>query len=96
MSTSNGTVTGVTFDNPASVFNGVERVDVNATIIDNVGGPEAWQTDPFGKHGRTQLFPGSIRQFIARIDNTRGGREASGPTLGGTATTAVRACTHPK
>jgi hypothetical protein len=41
-----------------------------------------WYTDPFGKHGRTQPFPGSIRQFIARIDNTRGGLEASGPTLG--------------
>src|SRR2546430_8852220 len=26
----------------------------------------------------------SIRQFIARIDNTRGGLRAAGPTLGGT------------
>jgi len=81
--TSNGTVTGVTFDNPASVFNGVERVvDINATIVDNADGPEVWYTDPFGRHGRTQPFSGSIRQFIARIDNTRGGLTASGPTLG--------------
>ena len=41
-----------------------------------------WFTDPFGKNGRTDSFPGSIRQFIARIDNTRGGLDVSGPTLG--------------
>jgi len=84
-STSGGTVTGVTFDDPASEFDGVDRVvDVNSNEVDNPDGPQVWYTDPFGKHGRTQPFPGSIRQFIARIDNTRGGLRAAGPTLGGT------------
>ena len=40
-------------------------------------------TDPFGKHGQTQPFPGSIRQFIARINNDRGGLELAGPGIGG-------------
>ena len=36
-----------------------------------------------GKHGRTQPFAGSIRQFIARINNDRGGLELAGPGIGG-------------
>jgi len=83
VSTNNGTIAGVTFDDPRSVFNGVDRVvDVNANIVDNPQGPEVWYTDPFGKHGRTDPFVGSIRQFIARIDNTRGGLDANGPGVG--------------
>jgi len=82
-STGAGTVAGVTFDDPRSVFNGVERVvDINENVIDNAQGPVFWFTDPFGKNGRTDSFPGSIRQFIANIDNTRGGLDVSGPTLG--------------
>jgi len=83
-STSAGTISGVTFDDPRSVFNGVERVvDINENVIDNAQGPAFWFTDPFGKNGRTEAFPGSILQFIAAIDNTRGGLDVSGPTLGG-------------
>ncbi len=82
-STANGTIVGVTFDDPRSVFNGVDRVvDVNANVVDNADGPELWYTDPFGKHGRTAPFPGSIQQFISRINNTRGGLNASGPGIG--------------
>ena len=55
---------------------------MNANIVDNPQGPEVWYTDPFGKHGRTDPFVGSIRQFIARIDNTRGGLDANGPGVG--------------
>ncbi len=83
VSTGSGTITGVTFDDPRSVFDGVARVvDVNSNFIANASGPEVWYTDPFGKHGRPQPFPGSIRQFIARIDNDRGGLELAGPTIG--------------
>lgn len=82
-STGAGTIPGVTFDDPRSVFNGVERVvDINSNVIDNPDGPVFWFADPFGKNGRTEAFPGSIRQFIAAIDNTRGGLNVSGPTLG--------------
>jgi hypothetical protein len=35
-----------------------------------------------GVRSRTEAFPGSIRQFIATIDYTRGGLDVSGPTLG--------------
>jgi hypothetical protein len=83
VSTGSGTITGVTFDDPRSVFDGVSRVvDVNSNFVANASGPEVWYTDPFGRHGRTQPFPGSIRQFIARIDNDRGGLELAGPTIG--------------
>ncbi|HEU5262911.1 MAG TPA: hypothetical protein VFU41_15935 [Gemmatimonadales bacterium] len=83
VSTAGGILSGLTFDDPRSVFDGVDRVvDVNSNIIDNAGGPAVWHTDPFGRHGRTEPFPGSIRQIIARMDNTRGGLDASGPTLG--------------
>jgi hypothetical protein len=82
-STGSGTITGVKFDDPRSVFDGVSRVvDINDNFIDNAAGPEVWYTDPFGRHGRTQPFAGSIRQFIARIDNDRGGLDLNGPTLG--------------
>jgi hypothetical protein len=83
LSTTNGTVMGVTFDDPRSVFDGVERVvDINSNFISNASGPKIWYTDPFGRHGRTAPFPGSIKQFIAQIDNDRGGLEVAGPTLG--------------
>ncbi len=79
-STSNGTILGITFDDPRSVFDGTDRVvDINSNFVSNASGPEVWFTDPFGKHGQTQSFPGSIRQFIARINNDRGGLELAGP-----------------
>src|SRR5213596_3047246 len=57
-STSNGTITGITFDDPRSVFDGTDRaVDINSNFIDNAAGPQVWYTDPFGKHGRTTEFP---------------------------------------
>ena len=69
------------YDDPRSQFNGVLRfVDVNSNDISNAGGPEYWYTDPLGKNGRREPFPGSIRQYIARIDNS--GRGGSGPSIG--------------
>jgi len=83
-STSNGTILGITFDDPRSVFDGTDRnVDVNSNFIDNKSGPRVWYTDPFGRHGRTTPFPGSIKQFIAQISNDRGGLELAGPGIGG-------------
>jgi len=83
-STSNGTILGITFDDPRSVFDGTDReVDVNSNFVANANGPDVWFTDPFGKHGQTQPFPGSMRQFIARINNDRGGLELNGPSLDG-------------
>jgi hypothetical protein len=80
-STANGAVAGLTFDDPRSRFNGVERVvDINGNRVTNSDGPEVWYTDPFGRNGRTEPFPGSIRQYISRVDNS--GRVSHGPTLG--------------
>jgi hypothetical protein len=82
--TRGGTITGIAFGDPRSPFNGVERVvDVNSIVVSNDGGPSTWYTDPFGGHGRPTPFPGAIRQFIAALDNTRGGLNPSGPGLGG-------------
>jgi len=80
-STGNGTVLGVTYDDPRSVFNGAHRVvDINSTIISNQDGPEIWYTDPFGRHGRPAPFPGSVLQFVAKV-NTDYGFGVSGPGL---------------
>ncbi|MEW5915249.1 MAG: hypothetical protein AB1762_02535 [Gemmatimonadota bacterium] len=79
-STNNGAITGVTWDDPRSRFNGVGRmVDINSNIIDNEKGPAVWYTDPFGKEGRTKPFPGSIKQWIAPI---AGVLNPEGPGLG--------------
>lgn len=51
------------------------------TALEN--GPEIWYTSPLGRNGRTQPFPGSVRQQIARINNDRGGLELAGPNIGG-------------
>ncbi len=73
----------VTFDDPRSPFNGVLRVvDINTNRISNSAGPEVWYTDPFGGHAAPAPFPGSIRQFIAALDNTA--VPFNGPTIGGT------------
>ncbi|HMG18839.1 MAG TPA: hypothetical protein VK573_08955, partial [Gemmatimonadales bacterium] len=80
--TANGTITGMTYDDARSPFNGADRfVDVNENQITNAAGPKVWFTDPFGLRARPDSFPGSVRQYIARIDNSRGGLGTSGPTL---------------
>jgi hypothetical protein len=80
-STGGGAFGELGFDDPRSLFNGVKRmVDINGNRITNSDGPETWYTDPFGRNGRTEPFPGSIRQFIARVDNS--GRVAKGPQIG--------------
>jgi len=79
--TANGTLL-VAFDDPRSPFDGIRRkVDINGNRINNLDGPHVWYTDPFGKHGRTAPFPGSVRQWLARINNARG-FHLSGPTIG--------------
>jgi len=80
--TAGGTITGITFDDPRSPFNGADRfLDVNENQITNAAGPRVWFTDPFGLHARPDSFPGAVRQFLARIDNSRGGLGTNGPTL---------------
>ena len=71
-STNYGQLTNLTFDDPRSAFNGAKReMYFNQTTITNRGGPSAWYTDPFGGRASATEFPGSIKQFIASVDNTR-------------------------
>ena len=80
--TQNGSVV-VAFDDPRSPFNGVRRkVDINSNRVNNLDGPNVWYTDPFGKNGSATAFPGSVRQWIARVNNDRA-FDFSGPTIGG-------------
>ena len=80
-STSNGAIADLPYSDSRSGFNGVRRfVDVNDNRIDNGDGPDVWYTDPLGRNGRPEPFPGSIRQYIARIDNTA--RVSHGPVIG--------------
>jgi hypothetical protein len=58
-------------------------VDINDTELRNADGPTPWYTDPFGGHAQTDSFPGAIRQFIARIDNSRNSLKDTGPQLRG-------------
>jgi hypothetical protein len=59
------------WNDPRSPFKGVRRfVDVNGNTIKNADGPTVWYTDPLGRNGRTEPFPGSIRQWVARRDNS--------------------------
>ena len=61
----------ITWDDPRSPFKGSRRfVDVNANNVKNADGPEVWYTDPLGRNGSTEPFPGSIRQWIAQHDNS--------------------------
>ena len=79
--TQNGTIAGVAYNDPRSPFNGVRRVlDVNSLDINNPDGPTVWYSDPFGRHAATSPFPGSIRQYVAKINNT--GLDLSGPGIG--------------
>jgi hypothetical protein len=82
LSTGGGSVLDLTYDDPRSAFDGAHRtVDINYNEIRNEDGPEVWYTDPFGENGRPEPFPGSVRQFIASLDNDRG-IGMSGPRLG--------------
>jgi hypothetical protein len=55
-------------------------VDINSNNIRNGNGPTVWYTDPLGRRGRTEPFPGSLRQWIARRDNS--GLDLHGPVIG--------------
>lgn len=82
LSTADGTLTGLAYDDPRSRFNGARRVvDINDNDIDNADGPRVWYTDPFGRNGRTDPFPGSVRQWVATVHNDYGFR-VNGPTIG--------------
>ncbi len=74
-------ISQLTFDDPRSPFDGIERVvDINANRLENALGPPVWYTDPFGKHGSTESFPGSIRQFVAQLNNAS--VRMNGPRIG--------------
>lgn len=69
------------WDDPRSPFKGVRRfVDVNANRVRNDDGPEFWYTDALGHNGRTEPFPGSIRQWVAKRDNS--GLDLHGRVMG--------------
>jgi hypothetical protein len=81
-STAGWTLAGLTYDDPRSIFDGASRtVDINYNEIRNEDGPQVWYTDPFGQNGRTEPFPGSVRQFVAKMNNDRG-IGMGGPRLG--------------
>lgn len=71
----------VGWDDPRSPFKGVRRfVDINGNRVRNADGPNVWYTDALGRNGRTEPFPGSIRQWIALRDNE--GLDIGGGVIG--------------
>jgi hypothetical protein len=82
ISTGGGVLLNVAYDDTRSAFDGAGRtVDINYNEIRNEEGPDVWYTDPFGQNGQVTPFPGSIRQFIAKMNNDRG-IGMGGPRLG--------------
>lgn len=81
-STANGTLTGLGYDDSRSQFNGVRRfIDINDNDIDNQDGAEVWFTDPFGRNAARSPFPGSLRQWVAKVKNNYG-FNVNGPAIG--------------
>jgi len=71
----------IAWNDVRSPFKGVRRfVDINGNNIRNADGPNVWYTDAFGRNGRTEPFPGSIRQWVATRDNE--GLDLHGPVIG--------------
>ena len=71
----------VSWNDARSPFKGVRRfVDVNGNQVANAEGPLIWYTDAMGRNGRTEPFPGAIRQWVARRSNE--GLDLHGPTIG--------------
>ena len=61
----------VSWNDPRSPFKGVRRVvDINSNRVENADGPNVWYTDALGSNGRTEPFPGAIRQWVASRDNS--------------------------
>ncbi len=80
--TKNGTIKGITWDDPRSEYRGVTRGQyVEAHHINNAGGSQYWYTDPFGGNAKTTPFPGSIRQFISPVNATTLGKLATQPRI---------------
>ncbi len=70
LATDYGKITSIAYDDPRSPFNGVHReMYFNQTWLRNPGGPTVWYTDPFGNKASTAPFPGSIKQYIAPMNN---------------------------
>jgi hypothetical protein len=77
-----GAVAGTTYDDAKSAFDGVRRfIDINDNNLDNKDGANVWYTDPFGRHGKREPFPGSIRQWVGSSKNDYG-FDANGPVIG--------------
>ncbi len=71
----------VAWDHVLSPFKGTRRfVDINSNRVSNEGGPVLWYTDPLGRNGSPEPFPGAIRQWVADRDNTA--FDLRGPVIG--------------
>lgn len=59
------------YRDPRSPFDGAERDFYLATSsVDNADGPTLWYTDPYGEHGMTVPFTGSVPQYVSASDTT--------------------------
>lgn len=60
----------IKFDDPRSGFNGVGReFYFNQTWLRNQNGPTTWYTDPYGNKAVNTPFTGSVKHYVAPIDN---------------------------
>ncbi len=72
----------ITWDDPRSPFRGRHRGQyVNASRINNAGGPQYWYTDVFGRNAQTTPFPGSVRQMVSPVNADLIGKVAIQPRI---------------
>jgi hypothetical protein len=66
-----GTVSPFPFDDSRSPFDGGQRdFFLDETTLANEGGPTRWYTDPYGRNGSTEPFPGAVCQIVGAVDTT--------------------------
>jgi hypothetical protein len=66
VSTSYGTVKGVTWDDPRAAFRGLNRgTYFKPGATHNAGGATVWYTDPFGGHAQSTPATGYLKQYVS-------------------------------
>lgn len=64
--TNYGAIKNITWDDPRAAFKGIHRgMYFFPATLNNVGGPEIWYSDPYGKNAKPTPFAGSVKQQMS-------------------------------
>lgn len=80
--TSYGQITGITWDDPRSLYRGIHRGQyVSPHVLANNGGSTIWYSDPFGGNATVGPFAGAVKQSIAPVEANVIGLFSSDPRI---------------